>query len=120
MTRKRHQDLKRLKKVTEAGWLAASQALRAKAGEERAAAAHLAQLAQDRKTCMEQATAAEDGDLSRMLSATRWLRWSDAERARLNIGLARLRADLAREQEEARAAFARDQALSRLLHRLTP
>lgn len=117
MTRKRQQDLKRLKKVTEAGWLAASQALRAKAGEERAAAARLTQLAEDRRHCMAQATAGLDAGVSQMLAVTRWLRWSEAERSRLNVGLARLRAEMAREQQAAKTAFARDQALARLLRR---
>ncbi|MFV0335146.1 MAG: hypothetical protein ACK5JR_13885 [Tropicimonas sp.] len=118
MTTRRQQDLRRLKKVTEAGWLAASQTLRAKAGEERAAAARIAQLAQDRKTCMTQIATDQAGDIGRTLAATRWLRWSEAERAKLNVGLARLRAQLSREQDAARAAFARDQALARLLRRL--
>ncbi len=117
MTKKRQKDLKRLKKVTEAAWLAASQKLREKAGEERAAAARLAQLASDRKACMEQINADTTNDMSQMLAATRWLRWSEAERSRQNVGLARLRAELAQEQQVARTAFAKDQALSKLLQR---
>ncbi len=119
MKKQAQKDLKRLKKVTEAAWLAASQTLRKKAGEERAAAAKLTQLAQDRRKCMDQISADLSGDLSQTLAATRWLRWSNAERSRLNVGLARLRAEMAREQQAARLAFAKDQALSKLLRRLS-
>ena len=53
--------------------------------------------------------------MAQVVLTTRWLRWSDTERARLNFGLARLRADLARERAVAKRAFARDQTLEKLL-----
>ena len=112
----RKQDLQRLKTVTEAAWLAASQTLRAKAGQEQAAAARLKRLQRDRDTCMK-LVADEDTppEMAQVVSAARWMRWSEAERARQNVALARLRAELAREQDAARDAFARDQALAKLL-----
>lgn len=116
--RHRRQDLERLEKVTEAGWLAASQALRKKAGEERIAASRVAALARDRKRCLDLIGREGAADAAQVVSTAKWLRWSDGERARLNIRLARLRAEMAREQEAARKAFAKHQALQKLLKRL--
>ncbi|SDI63161.1 hypothetical protein [Aliiruegeria lutimaris] len=111
----RLRDLKRLKSVTEAAWLAASQSLREKAGEERAATARLNKLARDRETALKQIAPGDALDVAQVLSTTRWLRWVDGERARQNMTVARLRAELAREQEAARRTFAKDNALSKLL-----
>lgn len=116
--RNRKQDLERLKKVTEAVWLATSQTLREKAGKERVAAAKASRLAQDRALCLKQIADDQSPDVAHVLSATKWMRWSETERARLNMSLAQIRAELAREQDAAKVAFARDQALETLLKQL--
>ncbi|RYH07494.1 hypothetical protein [Tropicimonas sp. IMCC6043] len=114
----RAKDLARLKKVTEAGWLAASQALRRKADEEREVAARLADLGRDRAQCLELISGDPTADVAQIATTAKWLRWSDAERARLNLRLARIRAEMAREQQVARKAFARDHALGKLVQQL--
>lgn len=113
----RKEDLQRLKRVTEAVWLSASQVLRARAEAERAAAAKLAGLAADRHRSLK-ILSGETSDAAQILAASRWMRWSEAERSRLNIDLARRRAELAQEQEKAKAAFARDQALEKILRQI--
>ena len=111
----RPRDLERLKSVTEAAWLTASQKLREKADEERAATERLKKLAQDREAALQQITSAEGIDVAQVLSTTRWLRWCDRERARQNMVVARLRAELEQEQGAARRTFAKDNALSKLI-----
>ena len=115
--RTRKEDLKRLKKVTEAVWLASSQKLREKANAERAGQARLDGLARDRQRCLDLIASENGPDVAQILSATNWMRWSEAERARQNIALARLRAELAQEQAVAKRAFAKDQAMGKLLTR---
>ncbi|MDV7141080.1 hypothetical protein R3X27_00150 [Tropicimonas sp. TH_r6] len=107
-----------MKQVTEAVWLASSQMLRHKAEAERAASARLGNLQKDRESCMEMVTGEGETDGAVIVSAARWMRWSEKERARLNMDLARVRADLAKEQEVARKSFAKDQALDKLLRQM--
>ncbi len=117
MKNRRH-ELQRLKRVTEAVWLASSQVLRQKAEAERAASMRLGKLQRDRESCMELVSADGATDGAMIVSAARWMRWSEKERARLNMDLARARAELAREQAAAKTAFAKDQALDELLRQM--
>ncbi len=108
-------DLKRfarLAEITDVLWNTASQKLRDKAREEQQIQTHIDTLVREQRACAD--TLTQEEDPSQMLSAVQWMRWSDAERRRINLELARVRADLHRERHEARIAFGKRNAVDAL------
>lgn len=105
--------LARLGEITEVIWETASQKLREKAQAERAIAERIAALGRKQRACSDELSQ-PDIPASDMMSAVRWMKWSEMERRRINIQLARARAELARERAQAKRAFGKKAAVEAL------
>ena len=118
MTRQREKaKLDQLCMITEMAWVVSSQGLRDCVAAERAVSAKLIGLAESKRSNLALLYGAEHADASVIRSVSSWLRWSERERQRLNLDLARHRAALAAEQAKARKAFGRREAARKLRER---
>ena len=105
--------LARLGDITDVIWQTASHKLREKAREEQAIAARIDDLLREQQVCSN-GLAKEDIQPGQMMSTVRWMKWSETERRRINIQLARVRAELARERAQAKRAFGKKVAVEAL------
>ena len=102
--------LQDLCRVTEALWLASGQELRGAVAQVNALEAQLAALEAQRAEALRAAAA----DPAQYAHLSKWLRWADQGRKRLNRALARARITLEIEQKKARRDFGRTQAMQRI------
>ncbi|WP_141134902.1 hypothetical protein [Tropicimonas sediminicola] len=117
MTKRDKAQLDALCQITEIGWAAAGQGLRDAVAAEREISGKLAALAQSRHSNLGSLNGAEQVDSGTFQFISDWLRWSERERQRLNLELARRRAALEAEQAKARKAFGRREAARQLRDR---
>lgn len=114
MARYRRNDLDKLVAVTDVAWAAASQRLRKQAALEQAAAQRMEDLASARRRNLDGLVGADHPDPGMIAATSGWMLWSERERQRLNVELARARAATAAEQAKARKAFGKRQAARKL------